>query len=149
MTRRILLVDDDDAIRLVARLALERVGGHEVVAVPDGESALTAVVDGRFDVVLLDVMMPGLDGPSTLQRLRGLPQATEVPVVFLTASVRSDEVARLEQLGVAGVLGKPFDPATLATELGAVLGWQDPAETAEGTEVGTSDEPIGDPAREG
>ncbi|MCC5949270.1 MAG: response regulator [Nitriliruptoraceae bacterium] len=125
MSRTILLVDDDDAIRLVARLSLERLGGHEVVAVAGGQAALEALAATAPDVVLLDVMMPGMDGPTTLQRVREHPAGASVDVVFLTASVRPDEVARLEALGVVGVLGKPFEPTALPGQLAALLGWDE------------------------
>jgi two-component system, OmpR family, response regulator len=118
MSPRVLLVDDDDDIRAIARLSLERLGGWSVVDVGGGEAALVvAASDGPFDAVLLDVMMPGLDGPATLARLRrqGLP--SEVPVVFLTAKSQRAERERLTALGAAATIAKPFDPVTLADEL--------------------------------
>jgi CheY-like chemotaxis protein len=123
VSRRLLLVDDAEEIRAIACLSLERVGDWAVVAVDSGLAALAAVDrDGPFDVVLLDVMMPGMDGPSTLAALRaaGLPPA--VPVVFLTAKAQSADRQRLLALGAAGVIGKPFDPLTLPSELDALLG---------------------------
>lgn len=122
MSKRLLLVDDAPEIRLIAGMSLERVGGWTVVSVPDGEAALDmARSDGKFDAVLLDVMMPGLDGPTTLARLRagGLP--AEVPVVFLTAKTQASERRRLLSLGAVGVLAKPFDPLTLPGELEQLL----------------------------
>lgn len=118
MSPRVLLVDDDADIRAIARLSLERIGGWEVVEADGGEAALAAVRrGGPVDAVLLDVMMPGLDGPATLARLReeGLPAA--VPVVFLTAKSQRVERERLLSLGAAGAIAKPFDPATLPREL--------------------------------
>jgi CheY-like chemotaxis protein len=126
MSRRILLVDDDEAIRMVAGLALGRVGGYDVETVPSGDEALEVVRRRPPDAIVLDVMMPGMDGPSTLAELRGLPAGRTVPVVFLTASLQPDEVDRLTSLGVAGVLGKPFEPMTLAAELAELLGWPPP-----------------------
>ena len=118
---RILVVDDEDDIRAVATLSLGRVGGHEVVGAASGEEALSLLGGGGFDAVILDVQMPGMDGRSTLAALRGAGHA--LPVVFLTAQVQREERAALEQLDVAGVLAKPFDPMQLATELGQLLGW--------------------------
>jgi CheY-like chemotaxis protein len=119
---RLLLVDDEDAIRAVARMSLERLGGWAVVPVVSGQAALEAAVDdGPFDAVLLDVMMPGLDGPATLQRLREGPLRAEVPVVFLTAKTGEAERARLCSLGAAGVIAKPFDPMSLPAELEQIL----------------------------
>lgn len=123
MSRRLLLIDDAEDVRAIARLSLERVGGWTVVAAASGEAALRAVRGGeRYDVVLLDVMMPGIDGPSTLRRLRELGLAPEMPVVFLTAKAQAAERERLMELGAAGVIAKPFDPLTLPEELERVLG---------------------------
>jgi two-component system OmpR family response regulator len=122
MSLRLLLVDDEDAIRTVATISLERVGGWTVVSAPSGKAALEiAQDDGPFDAVLMDVMMPDLDGPSTLERMRkgALPQ--QVPVIFLTAKVGDAERQRLLSLGACGVLAKPFDPMTLPGELRAIL----------------------------
>lgn len=122
MSRRLLLVDDAPEIRLIAGMSLERVGGWTVVSVADGETALDMTrSDGGFDAVLLDVMMPGMDGPTTLAHLRagGLP--AEVPVIFLTAKTQASERRRLLSLGAAGVIAKPFDPLTLPSELEQLL----------------------------
>jgi two-component system, OmpR family, response regulator len=122
MSPRLLLVDDAEDIRAIARMSLERVGGWSVVAVASGEEALRAMRDGHpFEAVLLDVMMPGMDGPATLAGLRagGLP--AEVPVIFLTAKTQAGDRAQLLALGAAGVIAKPFDPLTLAEELRELL----------------------------
>ncbi len=121
MNRKLLLIDDEDAIREIATLSLERVGGWTVVAVSSGQKALQAVaVDGGFDAVLLDVMMPGLDGPMTMERLRQGP-LPEVPVVFLTAKLQRADLERLHDLGAAGVIAKPFDPMELPGALDRIL----------------------------
>jgi CheY-like chemotaxis protein len=122
MSPRLLLVDDAEDIRAIACMSLERLGGWSVVPVASGAAALQAARrDGPFDAVLLDVMMPGMDGPSTLARLRadGLP--TEVPVIFLTAKTQAADRERLASLGATGVITKPFDPLTLAAQLGELL----------------------------
>jgi CheY-like chemotaxis protein len=119
--RTVLLVEDDEDIRTVGELALGRVGGLEVRTAASGQEALDIACAEPPDVILLDVMMPGMDGPEVLQRLRENPGTREVPVVFLTAKAHRDEIARLRALGVAGVLTKPFDPMALATELLAIL----------------------------
>ena len=126
---RVLVADDDDAIRELATLSLERVGGHEVRAVGSGRECVETARAWRPDAVLLDVMMPDVDGPTTLRELQADPATGDLPVVFLTAKVRSTERTELAGLGAAGVLGKPFDPMTLSAELGALLGWpaQDPS----------------------
>jgi two-component system OmpR family response regulator len=122
MARRLLLVDDDDAIREIAQISLERVGGWAVVAAGSGEAAIEIVeAGGAFDLVVLDVMMPGIDGPTTLARLRG-PLPASVPVIFLTAKLQAADRARLLALGAAGVIAKPFDPMALPVEIDAILG---------------------------
>ena len=127
MSRRLLLVDDADDIRTIVCLSLERIGDWTVVPVASGEAALEAAAAGEaFDAVLLDVMMPGMDGPSTLVALRegGLP--TEVPIVFLTAKAQTAERRHLGSLGAVGTIAKPFDPLTLPDELGRLLKTQSP-----------------------
>jgi CheY-like chemotaxis protein len=119
---KVLIVDDEPDIRRIARLGLSRVGGMEVVEATNGVEALAKAKEEKPDAVLLDVMMPGLDGPSTLARLREDPTTAGVPVVFLTAKAITAELDRLRSLGAAGVLTKPFDPMTLARDLRAVLG---------------------------
>ena len=117
---RLLLVDDEADIRRVAKLSLERVGGWEVVPAASSTEAVAAAEGGGFDAVLLDVMMPDVDGPATLERLRPI-LGPHVPVVFLTAKVQPADVERLRGLGAAGVLAKPFDPMRLPDELAQVL----------------------------
>lgn len=118
MSRRVLLVDDEADIRTVARLSLERIGGWDVVEADGGEAALAALSrEGPFDAVLLDVMMPGLDGPATLARLRDGRLPATVPVIFLTAKSQRAERERLLALGAAATIAKPFDPLALPAEL--------------------------------
>ena len=122
MSPSLLLVDDAEDIRMIACISLERVGGWTVIPVASGRAALDALErEGTFDAVLLDVMMPGMDGPSALQELRahGLPET--VPVIFLTAKAQTAERQRLVSLGAAGVIAKPFDPLKLPDELTELL----------------------------
>ncbi len=122
MGRRLLLVDDDEAIRTIASISLERLGGWTVISAPSGRAALEAVQDdGPFDAVLMDVMMPGLDGPSVLERMQDGALAPQVPIVFLTAKLSDTERARLLSLGATGVIAKPFDPMALPEELRRIL----------------------------
>ena len=123
-TRRILLVDDEDDIRLVASASLRRVGGHDVTAVSSGAAALEALASvGAFDVVVLDMQMPVMDGRATLAAIRAGAEHADVPVVFLTAQVQASERRELEGLAVTGVLAKPFDPLQLPSELAELMGW--------------------------
>ena len=119
---KVLVIDDEPDIRRIARLGLTKVGKMDVVEASNGTEGLARAKAERPDAILLDVMMPGLDGPSTLARLREDPDTAAVPVVFLTAKAIAAEVDRLRALGAAGVLTKPFDPMTLARELRAALG---------------------------
>jgi CheY-like chemotaxis protein len=123
MTRRILVVDDDDDVRSLVAMSLSKVGGHEVRTAASGAACLQELREWRPDVVVLDVMMPGMDGPATLDVMRGDRDLHDIPVVFLTASVAGPELSNLKESAVAGVLGKPFNPLELPTDLAAVLGW--------------------------
>ncbi|MEP6491215.1 MAG: response regulator [bacterium] len=123
MTKTILIVDDDDSIREVGQLALELGSGWSVLTASSGQNALQLAKLERPDAILLDVMMPGMDGPATLQKLRADPSTSGIPVVFLTAKVRSSERSTLSALGAAGVLAKPFDPIALPDQVAGVLGW--------------------------
>ena len=117
---RILYVEDEDDIRTVAAMALEAVGGFEVRACSSGAEAIAAAHAAAADLLLLDVMMPGMDGPSTLAALRALESTARTPVVFMTAKVQAAEVAHYRSLGALGVIPKPFDPMTLADQLRAL-----------------------------
>jgi two-component system OmpR family response regulator len=122
--RRILLVEDDPDIRQVAKLALEALGGFSVLPCGSGPEALAALSasadpanaadDWAPDLILLDVMMPGMDGPETLRALRRIPGAERLPAVFMTARVQAEEVAAYRAMGAADVIAKPFDPMRLA-----------------------------------
>jgi DNA-binding response OmpR family regulator len=112
--QRILLVEDDPDIQVVAALALSRIGGFEVRVSGSAPEALRDAPGFAPDLILLDVMMPGMDGPSTLAALRGLPATATTPVIFMTAKIQPHETAHYRKLGSAGVIAKPFDPATLA-----------------------------------
>ncbi len=119
---KVLIIDDEDDIRRIAKLALGRVGGMEVVDASSGREGLRRAEAEPPDVILLDVMMPGLDGPSTLAALRSNTKTASIPVVFLTAKAMPSEMERLRDLGAKDVLTKPFDPLTLAQQLRAALG---------------------------
>lgn len=114
---RILYVEDDADVRKVATFALKMVGKFTVEACASGEEALEKAVAFAPQLLLLDVMMPGMDGPTTLIRLRELPEIAEVPAVFMTAKVQPQEVGRYRELGSLDVISKPFDPMTLAASV--------------------------------
>lgn len=111
---RILLVEDDTDIQAVGQLALEAVGGFTVLVCSSGKEALEGVDEFVPDLILLDVMMPGMDGPTTLAELRAKPNTRETPVIFMTAKVQPAEIKLYQQLGALNVIAKPFDPLTLS-----------------------------------
>jgi CheY-like chemotaxis protein len=114
---RILLVEDDPDIQTVACLALKAVGGFTVEVCSSGSEAIQKAPIFAPDLILLDVMMPGMDGMTTLKALRELPPTFSTPVIFLTAKVQTHEVVYYKQLGVLDVIAKPFDPMTLSATL--------------------------------
>jgi CheY-like chemotaxis protein len=118
---KVLIIDDEDDIRRIARLSLSRVGGMEVIEASNGTDGVREAESGQPDVILLDMMMPGMDGPATLAALRANGPTGEIPVVFLTAKAQAAEIGRLRSLGAKGVLTKPFDPMTLPDLLRATL----------------------------
>ncbi len=114
---RILYVEDDPDIQAIAMMVLETIHGFSMEACSSGAEALQKAVAFKPDLVLLDVMMPGMDGPETLKGLRAFPELAATPVVFMTAKVQPQEVEGYLNLGAVGVIAKPFDPMTLAQEL--------------------------------
>lgn len=115
--QRILLVEDQEDIQAVARIALESLGGFTVEICNDGHQALEIAPVFHPDLLLLDVMMPGMDGPATLSALRELQQTASTPAIFMTAKVQPSEIEELMQHGALGVISKPFDPMTLADQI--------------------------------
>jgi DNA-binding response OmpR family regulator len=119
--RRILLVEDDDSIRTIAVMSLEELGGHQVLAFASGEDALSRAAPFAPELLVLDVSMPGMDGPQTLAALRRQDELRNVPAVFLTAHTNARQVAELRKLGAVDVIAKPFDPLHLCDRIMAVL----------------------------
>ncbi|HEX8433790.1 response regulator [Archangium sp.] len=119
--RKVLLVDDEDDIRTIGMVSLSRVGGWQTVLAASGAEALTKAAAERPDLILLDVMMPGMDGPTTFGQLRAQEATAKTPVIFMTAKIQKQEVTRYLELGAVGVIGKPFDPMTLPAEIKRLL----------------------------
>ncbi|MEO7908449.1 MAG: response regulator [Roseiflexaceae bacterium] len=115
--KRILMIEDEPDIQVVAQLALEALGGFQVRVCSTGREGVQAAAAFAPDMILLDVMMPGMDGPSTLRELRKVPQTLTTPVVFMTAKVQPQEITEYHAIGVLDVVAKPFDPMTLAETL--------------------------------
>jgi CheY-like chemotaxis protein len=121
---KVLIIDDEDDIREVAALSLESIAGWDVVMASSGAQGLARAIEHQPDAILLDVMMPGMDGPSTFRELRANPATAQIPVLLLTAKVQSSDQRRFADLGVEAVLFKPFDPLTLSDQIADVLGWK-------------------------
>lgn len=118
---KILIIDDENDIRRIARLGLSKVGKMDVVEAGSGAEGLEKAISEQPDAILLDVMMPVMDGPATLAALRNNPSTSSIPVIFLTAKAMPSELERLRSLGARGVLTKPFEPMTLPAQVRAVL----------------------------
>jgi len=118
---KVLIIDDEPDVRSVARLSLGRVGGMQVIELPGGAAAVETAVRENPDVVLLDLMMPEMDGVATLEALRADATTRSIPVVFVTAKAMPDEILRLKDLGALDVIVKPFDPMALPGELRRIL----------------------------
>ncbi len=121
--RHILIVDDEDDIREIASLTLELTQGWEVNKASSGREAIDKALTLKPDAILLDVMMPEMDGPSTFRLLQADARTSSIPVIFLTAKVQAADKRGFLQLGVCGVIAKPFDPLTLAAEIAERLSW--------------------------
>ncbi len=121
--QRILVIDDEDDIREVAQLCLETVGGWEVITASSGSEGLAKALAELPDAIILDVMMPKMDGPTTYQKLRENTATQNIPVIFLTAKAQLSEQRKFTELGAKGVLAKPFEPLLLASQVAKVLGW--------------------------
>ena len=135
---KVLVIDDEADIRRIAQLALERVGKMEVAEADSGVGIVERVELEKPDAILLDVMMPGLDGPATFRVLRGDARSASIPVIFLTAKAQPAEIERLKALGARAVLTKPFDPMLLAAQVRAVLDESANARSGRPTETGNS-----------
>ena len=120
--KRLLYVEDEADIRTIAITVLEAVGGFAVIPCSSGKQALAAAPAANADLILLDVMMPEMDGPATLKALRDIPQTARTPVIFMTAKVQTSEIQHYKSLGAIEVIAKPFDPMTLSAQISEI--WQ-------------------------
>jgi two-component system alkaline phosphatase synthesis response regulator PhoP len=118
---KVLVVDDEPDVRFVARVSLGRVGNMTVIEAASGEEGIACARSEQPDFILLDMMMPGMDGAATFHALQADPATASIPVVFLTAKAMGGEVRRLKELGARGVVLKPFDPLTLHKQIAAIL----------------------------
>ncbi len=125
MRRRVLIIDDEPDIREVTTLSLETMAGWEVMQASSAAEGIEKAQRERPDAILLDLMMPDVDGKATLMRLQQDAKTSHIPVLLLTAKVQSFDLEKLKGLGLAGVLPKPFDPTTLSEQIRAALRWED------------------------
>ena len=125
--RKILLAEDEEDIRKVAQISLQFRGGWEVLLATNGEECLVKAASDRPDLILLDCMMPKLDGYETCRRLKLDPSLRDIPVIFLTAKAQESEVKKGLSLGAVGYLIKPFNPMSLAAEIKQILETQEEA----------------------
>ena len=119
---KVLIIDDEEDIRSVAAVSLAHFGGAQVVQADTGRIGVDLAASEKPDVILLDMTMPDMDGPSTLKALQTRPDTSAIPVIFLTARAMHHEKTALMQLGVKGIVTKPFDPTALATQVKEILG---------------------------
>lgn len=118
---KILYVEDEQDIQTIARIALEKIGGFNLTVCSSGKEALEKVTDLDPDIILLDVMMPEMDGLETFQALQKIPECAGIPVVFMTARVQAHEIKHYLAIGAVGVIAKPFSPLTLADQVKTIL----------------------------
>jgi two-component system OmpR family response regulator len=117
---RICYVEDDEDIQRIVRMSLERVGKMTVEVVGDPMAAIAAITAFKPDLVMLDWMMPGMDGPTLFRKMKTLPEVSALPVVFITAKATSRDMEELMSLGAAGTISKPFSPKDLPDQLRAI-----------------------------
>lgn len=118
--KKILYAEDEDDIREIAVLAIEVIGGFEITTCNSGKGVLALAREFQPQVILLDVMMPVMDGPTTLLALKQDPELKHIPVVFLTAKIMTEELSYFRTLGAVDIISKPFDPMTLAAQIQAI-----------------------------
>ena len=114
---KIMIVDDEDDIRAIAELSLSNVAGWKVFPISSGHLAEETAIKNSPDIVLLDVMMPEIDGPTTFGLLKANPETNSIPIIFMTAKVQAKEIQQYIDLGAIGVIRKPFDPMILHEEI--------------------------------
>ena len=125
MTKQILIIDDDEDVLAVTQLALKAVGGWDVLVATSGSEGLVKALNEHPDAILLDVMMPDMDGISTFHALQANPATQFIPVILMTAKVQAAEQRRFAHLGVASIITKPFKAMKLPSQISEVLGWDE------------------------
>ncbi|MBZ0187323.1 MAG: response regulator [Candidatus Obscuribacterales bacterium] len=118
---RVLIIDDEEDTREIAKLSLSMLGGFDVVEAENGKQGIEVATLEKPDVILLDMMMPIMDGPATLEALRTNEATKDIPVIFLTAKAMTTEIEKLKRMGAVDVITKPYDPTTLAGQVQQIL----------------------------
>jgi CheY-like chemotaxis protein len=124
-TKRVLVIDDEDGVREIIQFSLEAVADWEVLTAASGREGLETAQAQQPDAILLDVMMPDMDGPTTFQQLQLNATTRHIPTIFLTAKVRASEQQQLLDLGVTGTIAKPFKAQDLANQIRVILSWSE------------------------
>ncbi|UZQ53753.1 response regulator [Trichothermofontia sichuanensis B231] len=124
--KHILIIDDEDDIREVAQVSLELMAGWQISTAASSAEGITQAKAQQPDAILLDVMLPDIDGPTTFRMLQNDPETRHIPVILLTAKVQATDQRQFADLGVAAVIAKPFDPVLLADQVARYLGWEPP-----------------------
>ena len=122
-TKHILIIDNEQYIQEVAQICLETVAGWQVTTASSGQEGLEKAAIEQPDLILLDVMMPDMDGPTTFQHLQANAATQQIPVILLTAKVQASDRRRYTELGMKAAIAKPFDPLTLAGQIAEILDW--------------------------
>ena len=121
--KKILIIDDEPDIREIAQMTLETVSGWQVLTAESGDEGITKAKQEKPDAILLDSMMPRMDGSATFQKLQADPSTSQIPVIMFTAKVQAADRKRFADLGAKDVIAKPFDPMKLGNQIAAILGW--------------------------
>ncbi len=122
--KRVLVIDDDDGVREIIQICLEAAAGWEVVTAASGQEGLELAQTEQPDAILLDVMMPEMDGPTTFRKLCAIPEICNIPTILLTAKAKISEKEQFINLGVTGVITKPFEAQDLVDQICAILKWE-------------------------
>lgn len=123
MTKRILVIDNEQYIQEVTQICLRTTAGWQVLTASSGREGIVKAEAEQPDAILLDVMMPDMDGPTTFQKLQENPSTCKIPVILLTAKVQASDRRRYDEMGVKGAIAKPFNPLQLASQVATTLGW--------------------------
>lgn len=118
---KVLVIDDEEEVRYILRMSLGRMAGMTVIEALSGREGIDLAKSDRPDFILLDMMMPGMDGAAVFRALSSDPETADIPVIFLTAAAMTYEIERLEELGAKGVIRKPFDPLGLGNQIALML----------------------------